>query len=256
MSLLGYGVDTFVFWLSWGGKYDLPEAVQEALDAGLSQFREQGEARWLGVHEHMWLWNPLGEGERTAYEVAEVHPGRKFRWRLMFQGGMLSISLAHPRPTTRKTGQVHAYVEVSGRYMMAAARDADAVVAMVSEALSALVGCDPERVQVSRIDLFADVLAPAPLGLDDLDRFVSRARSRSAYLDGSSPAGAPAPQGGPLMGHTGAATHPGGGPLAEVPAYEAHPVEVHYRGPHWCCCRWALLSGSCAARLMCSNEKS
>lgn len=231
--LLGYGVDTFVFWLSWGDKYDLPKAFQEVLDAGLSELRERGEARWLGFQDHMWLWNPLGGGERTAYEVAEILPGRKFRWRLMFQGGMLSISLAHPRPTTRRTGQVHAYVEVSGRYMMAAARDADAVIAMVSEALSALVGCEPERVQVSRIDLFADVLASAPLGLDDLGRFVSRARSRSAYLDGSSPAVAPATQGGPLMGHTGAAMHPGDGPLAEVPAYEAHPVEVHYRGPHW-----------------------
>jgi hypothetical protein len=89
-------------------------------------------------------------------------------------------------------------------------------------------------VQLSRIDLFADVMISAPLGLDDLGRFVSRARSRSVYLDAvASPAGASAPQGGPLLGNTGAAMHPGGGPLAEVPAYEAHPVEVHYRGPCW-----------------------
>ncbi|WP_018467933.1 hypothetical protein [Calidithermus timidus] len=223
MSLLGYGVDTFVFWLSWGDSYDLPASFQAALDAALSNFREHGEGRFLGINEYLPLWNPLGDASRGDYQVCEVQPGRKFRWRLMFQGGMLSVSLAHPRPTVRRTGQVQAYVEISGRYMMAAARDVDAVVAMIVQELSALVGAQPERVQVSRVDLFADILAPAPLGLDDLGRFVSRARSRSIW---SSPAGAQAPQGGPLMGNTGAAMH-------ETPAYEVHPVEIHYRGPSW-----------------------
>ncbi|PZA06933.1 hypothetical protein DNA98_09665 [Meiothermus sp. Pnk-1] len=209
MKLLASGTDTFIFWLSWGQNYRLPEDFTARLDAALDEYREEGDAHFLGIHDYMWLWNPLGDDdERCAYEVAQVRPGRKFRWMLMFQGGMFSISLTQPRPTTCKPGQVHAYVEVSGRYMAACARDPMAVVAMFSDTLSYLVGVEPERVQVSRIDLFADVEVDTPLSLDDLGRFVSRARSRSVYLDGSHALGAPAASrggshGDPLTGNTG-----------------------------------------------------
>jgi len=226
--LLGYGVDTLIFWLSWDEAYSLPGPFQAALDTALLAYRDGADSNLVGIHDHLWLFNPAGNSQQSAYEVAEVQSGRKFRWRLMFQGGMISVSLAAPRASTRRAGQVHAYVEVSGRYMAACGRDADAVISMCSDSLARLVGADPSRVQISRIDLFADVLSPEPLRLDHVHLFVSRSKARTVYgLPGDGqPEGAASAPGGPLLGNTGAAMH-------EVLAYEEHTVEIHLRGPHW-----------------------
>ncbi|KGQ21380.2 hypothetical protein [Thermus filiformis] len=240
--LLGFGIDTLTLNFYWpDGAYRLPEGLPEILDGLREAYlasRSDDDALFWGIDAYLPIPNPsqrfFDSEEYRLFEVAQVHSVRHYRWGLNL-GGLVLVRLSDPRkePVTRSDFPA-VRIELTGSYMMYARRRADEVVSWLMEALTNLVGTPPARVQVSRVDLFADVEAPLDyFRLADVERFTSRARSRSAYLTEEA-AGlrkeAPAPEEGGLMSNTPPATR-----LRVPPAWEEAPMtaSVHLRGPRW-----------------------
>lgn len=236
--LLGYGIDTLVVNLYWAeGKYALPEGLEATLDQLKELYRVNPEgAVFWGVDAYFPLPNPALDpvaGELRLFEAALVQPVRHYPWQLSF-GGLVFVRLSAVRDTTRRANFPAVRVEVTGRYMMYAGRDAQRVVQWVVDAATNLVGVAPERVQVSRVDLFADVEVEAgTFRLQDLDRFTSRSRVRGLYSVGGAAHGlqaGAAPAEGGLMSNTPPATS------VRVPdAWEDGPetASAYLRGREW-----------------------
>jgi len=200
--VLGHGVDTLVVNFYWPeGAYQLPEGFPEKLDLLKDQFRVNPEAAiFWGIDAYLPIPNPALEG--TLYEACLVRSTRHYPWQLSFGANALLISLSAVKESTQRRGFPAVRVEFTGRFMMYARRDAQAVVSWLLEALENLTGSRPERVQVSRADLFVDLeVEPGTFRVEDVDRFTSRSRVRGLYfLGGEAGASAPAPaqEGGPM----------------------------------------------------------
>lgn len=233
-SLLGYGVDTAEFWLSWGPDYNLPKEFVTRLDTHRASWLEddQDGAVFWGIDSFLPV--PTLQGDGSIYEAAEVRNIRHFRWALIFQGGRVVVRLADPRPTTRKTGAVQMMVELSGSYMRNQfGGDLSKAVLLFADLLGSLVGAPPSVVNLSRVDIYADVRLDKSLTLQDLDLFVSRSRSRTVYGFDEAGRSGGTPPGGPLsaspMGNTGGATY--GGVEYTGPAPEE--FQAYLRGRDW-----------------------
>ncbi len=200
--VLGHGIDTLVVNFYWPeGGYQLPEGFAEKLDLLKDQFRVNPEAAiFWGIDAYLPIPNPALEG--ILYEACLVRPTLHYPWQLSFGANALLISLSAVRDSTQRRGFPAVRVEFTGRFMMYARRDARAVVSWLLEALENLTGSRPERVQVSRADLFVDLeVEPGTFRVEDVDRFTSRGRVRGLYfLGGEAGASAPAPaqEGGPM----------------------------------------------------------
>ncbi|WP_206202068.1 hypothetical protein [Thermus caldilimi] len=234
--VLGYGVDTFRVNLYWDeGRYQLPEGLEAALDNLKDLYRQNpGAAILWGVDAYFPLPRLDGSvniisGDLPLYEAALVQPTRHYAWQLSF-ANLLFVRLSAVRDTTRRASFPAVVVEITGTYMMQAGRDVRRVVDWVMEAATNLVGTRPSRVQVSRVDLFADIEVPhGAFHVEDIARFTSRARSRSMWLaEGQVPAeGGAAPSGGPMSNTPPAIQVPAS--LGEAPA----TMSVHLRGHTW-----------------------
>jgi hypothetical protein len=233
IRVLGHGVDTLVVNFYWPkGAYQLPEGLPEKLDLLKDQFRVNPEAAiFWGIDAYLPIPNPALEG--TLYEACLVRSTRHYPWQLSFGANALLISLSAVRDSTQRRGFPAVRVEFTGRFMMYARRDAQAVVSWLLEALENLTGSRPERVQVSRADLFVDLeVEPGTFRVEDVDRFTSRSRVRGLYFLGGEAAGsapAPAQEGGP-MSNTPPAMR------LEVPeSWEEGPerVAAYLRGREW-----------------------
>lgn len=233
MRLLGYGVDTLVLNFYWAdGAYTLPEGLPEKLDLLKDQYRvNPEEAIFWGVDAYLPIPNPALED--ALYEAALVRPTRHYPWQLSFGADALLVSLSAVKDATRRRTFPAVRVEVTGRFMMYARRDAQAVVSWLLDALQNLTGSRPERVQVSRADLFADVeVEPGTLKVQDVDRFTSRSRIRGLYFVGEA------------EGRQAPASHSEGGPMSNTPpatsvqvppSWEEGPehVAAYMRGREW-----------------------
>ncbi len=230
--ILGHGLDTLVLNFYWPeGKYSLPEGLPEKLDALKDQYRVNPEAAILwGVDAYLPIPNPALDG--SLYEAALVRPTRHYPWQLSFGADAVLVSLSAAKDTTRRSTFPAVRVELTGRFMMYARRDAQAVVSWLLEALENLTGSRPERIQVSRADVFVDLeVQPGTFKLQDVDRFTSRGRVRGLYSVGEA-AGrqAPAPHGEGPMSNTPPATR-----LEAPPSWEEGPehVAAFLRGREW-----------------------
>jgi hypothetical protein len=202
MKLLGSGVDTLVLNLYWdkAGAYTLPEEFASALAFLKEQAKENPQsAIYWGIDAFIPL--PVDPDGSRLFEAALVLPSvRHYEWGLSF-ANMVFVRLSRPKATTSVDFPA-VRVEFTGSYMHRMGRDVDAVVRALVEAMENLTGHKPSRVQVSRVDLFADVLVPhGYLRLESLPEFSSRARVRGLYsMDARQGPGAPAPglAGGPM----------------------------------------------------------
>jgi hypothetical protein len=231
--VLGHGLDTLAVNFYWSeGAYQLPDGFPEKLDLLKDQFRVNPEAAiFWGIDAYLPIPNPALEG--TLYEACLVRPTRHYPWQLSFGANALLISLSAVRDSTQRRGFPAVRVEFTGRFMMYARRDAQAVVSWLLEALENLTGSRPERVQVSRADLFVDLeVEPGTFRVEDVDRFTSRSRVRGLYFLGGEAAGsAPAPaQEGGLMSNTPPAMR-----LGVPESWEEGPerVTAYLRGREW-----------------------
>jgi hypothetical protein len=231
--LLGHGIDTLVVNFYWPeGAYQLPEGFPEKLDLLKDQFRVNPEAAiFWGIDAYLPIPNPALEG--TLYEACLVRSTRHYPWQLSFGANALLISLSAVKESTQRRGFPAVRVEFTGRFMMYARRDAQSVVSWLLEALENLTGSRPERVQVSRADLFVDLeVEPGTFRVEDVDRFTSRSRVRGLYFLGGEAAGsapAPAQEGGP-MSNTPPAMR-----LGVPESWEEGPerVAAYLRGREW-----------------------
>jgi len=231
--VLGHGIDTLVVNFYWPeGAYRLPEGLPEKLDFLKDQFSVNPEAAiFWGIDAYLPIPNPALEG--FLYEACLVRPTRHYPWQLSFGANALLISLSAVKESTQRRGFPAVRVEFTGRFMMYARRDAQAVVSWLLEALENLTGSRPERVQVSRADLFVDLeVEPGTFRVEDVDRFTSRSRVRGLYFLGGEAAGsapAPAQEGGP-MSNTPPAMR-----LGVPESWEEGPerVTAYLRGREW-----------------------
>lgn len=233
MKLLGSGVDTLVLNLYWdkAGAYTLPEEFASAL-AALKELAKENPASaiYWGIDAFVPL--PVDPDGSRLFEAALVLPSvRHYEWGLSF-ANMVFVRLSRPKATTSVDFPA-VRVEFTGSYMHRMGRDVDAVVRALVEAMENLTGHKPSRVQVSRADLFADVLVPhGYLRLESLGEFSSRARVRGLYsMDARQGPGAQAPglAGGP-MSNTPPAT-----PVRVPDSWEEGPTHVgaFLRGHEW-----------------------
>lgn len=200
VRLLGYGIDTLVVNLYWPeGAYKLPEGVEDTLNELKDLYRRDPEgAIWWGVDAYVPLPNPGNGG--GLFEAALVQPTRHYAWQLSF-GGVVFVRLSSVKDTTRRAHFPAMRVEFTGTYMLYANRDAKAVVDWVLSAAENLTGVRPERVQVSRADVFVDIdVEPGTFRIEDVHRFTSRSHVRGFYSVGGAVPGeaGPAPQEGPM----------------------------------------------------------
>lgn len=235
--ILGYGVDTLVVNLYWPeGTYSLPDGLEDRLNKLKELFRVSPDAAILwGVDAYFPLPNPALDGE-ALFESAVVQPTRHYAWQLSF-GNLVFVRLSSVKDSTRRREFPAMRVEFTGTYMMYANRDADRAIHWVLDAAENLTGVRPERVQVSRADLFADVEVPHGFfRLEDIHRFTSRSRLRGVYsvaAEGGAPglqAGAPSAASGGAMSNTPPATS------VRVADSLAEGVEVaaaYFRGREW-----------------------
>ena len=218
MKLLGSGVDTLVLNLYWdkAGAYALPEEFASAL-AALKEVAKENPAAAIYWGVDAFIPLPVEPDGSRLFEAALVLPAvRHYEWGLSF-GGLVFVRLSKPKPSTSVDFPA-VRVEFTGSYMHRMGRNVDAVVRALLEAMENLTGHKPARVQVSRVDLFADVLVPhGYLRLESLSEFSSRARLRGLYSVDSAPPGAPA-----QAGEGGAGVC--GGPMSNTPP--ATPVRV------------------------------
>ncbi|WP_114311605.1 hypothetical protein [Thermus caldifontis] len=198
--VLGYGIDTLVVNLYWpDGAYQLPDDIEDTLDSLKELYRRDPEgAIFWGIDAYFPLPNPSDHDR--LFEAAVVQPTRHYAWQLSF-GGLVFVRLSSVKDTTQRRDFPAMRVEFTGTYMLYADRDANAVVEWVLRAAENLTGVRPERVQVSRADVFVDIdVEPGTFQIEDLHRFTSRSHVRGFYsLGGAEPGEAgPAPQEGPM----------------------------------------------------------
>lgn len=237
MRLLGHGVDTLVLNLYWEtGQYALPEGLEDKLKAlkELARVAPHDAVLW-GVDAYLPMPNySLDPEGGVLYESALVLPAVRHYAYGLSMAGQVFWRLSAPSDTVRRKTFPAVRVELAGAYMMYAGRRVEEVVTHVVEAAANLVGSRPIRVQVSRIDLFADVEVPSGyFKVEDLARFTSRSRVRGLYCQAPAAEGrqAPAPglEGGP-MSNTPPATR-----LLTPDSWEEGPglASAWLRGRQW-----------------------
>lgn len=234
--ILGYGVDTLVVNLYWPeGTYGLPDGLEDTLTRLKDLFRVSPDSAILwGVDAYFPFPNPAHNGGDGLFESAVVQPTRHYAWQLSF-GSLVFVRLSSVKDSTRRREFPAVRVEVTGTYMMYVRRDAGRVIQWILDAAENLTGVRPERVQVSRVDLFVDVEVPHGFfTLEDIHRFTSRSRLRCVYsvAEGAPGlhAGAPSTASGGAMSNTPPATRlQVSDSLAESP----ETATVYLRGREW-----------------------
>ena len=211
--VLARGIDTLVLNFYWDlGLYTLPEDFITTLNALKEAFRKSPEASlFWGIDRYLSIPSPHGG---APFQSAYVQPTRHYAWQLSF-ANMVFLRFSIPKETTARPDFPAVRVELTGTYMASFGHDPTVVKDHVVRALTSLVGEAPYRVQVSRADIFADVLLPEAFSASDIERFTSRSRVRSFYVfDPGVDDEDPAPGPSALLDEAEA---PGGGAMSNTP---------------------------------------